>query len=289
MNMRKLLPFALLLSSLVSCGGQGGGKPLIAASFYPIYFAAKEIAGDAFEVINMTPPGAEPHDLELTPSAVTKLTEAKAIFVNGLDMEPWYPSLNPSLKSKAFEVSKNIEVERVDERIDPHVWLSTENYRKMGENIRDSLLSLMPEYRETFNANFTAFSEKIDVLQQKCAEIRVSFSLNKTIATAHAAYGYMAKEQGFSMLYISSLSPDEEPTQKGIESILDAIDRLGIDTVFFEELTSDAVARKIAQATGAKCESLNPLEGLTQEEIDRGEDYFSVYLENMRKIKEAKP
>ena len=99
----------------------------------------------------------------------------------------------------------------------------------------------------------------------------------------------MAAEFGFEQLYINSLSPNEEPTQKAIEDIIEAISSQGIDTVFFEELASDEVAKKIATETGAKVDSLNPLEGLEESEINRSENYYSVYRENMDKIARAKP
>ena len=281
--MRKPFPL-FLLPLLLSCGGPVEGKPILAASFYPIGFLAEQIAGDKYDVVTITPPGAEPHDYELTPSSVRALSDAKAIFTSGLSMEPWGDSLPSYLSSKRVELSQGIKTIEVEGRVDPHIWLSLDNYLEMGRKVKETLSSLDKGNEAYFSANFASFSEKVAELKGKCEEIASCFPEGKVIAVAHAAYGYMARDFGFKQLYISSLSPDEEPSQQAIERLLDAIKEYGIDTVFFEELASDKAAKAIAQATGAKTESLNPLEG-----IDEGEDYFSVYLENMEKIKEAKP
>ncbi len=43
----------------------------------------------------------------------------------------------------------------------------------------------------------------------------------------------------------------------------------------------------IARECGIKTDTLNPLEGLEQEEIDAGEDYISVMKDNFARLKEA--
>ena len=45
---------------------------------------------------------------------------------------------------------------------------------------------------------------------------------------------------------------------------------------------ADALAR---EAGGVKTETLNPLEGLTDEQIERGEDWASVMRENLAKLR----
>ena len=121
-----------------------------------------------------------------------------------------------------------------------------------------------------------------------CGDITRDFD-GKVIAVSHAAYGYLCKQHGIEQLYINGLSPDDKPQAQSLGKIMDAMRERGIDTIFFEELVSPEIAEYIASQTGAKVDSLNPLESLEQKDIDAGEDYFSVYLENMRKIAKTKP
>ncbi|HEX2192354.1 MAG TPA: zinc ABC transporter substrate-binding protein, partial [Acidimicrobiales bacterium] len=58
----------LVLVVAVACSSESDGRPSAVASFYPLAEAAQQVGGDRVRVENLTPPGAEPHDLELTAS-----------------------------------------------------------------------------------------------------------------------------------------------------------------------------------------------------------------------------
>ncbi|MBQ9458000.1 MAG: zinc ABC transporter substrate-binding protein [Bacilli bacterium] len=286
-SLRKIR-FLLPLLGLCSCGPTQLDRPLVVASFYPVWFLADAIGGDAIDVENLTPAGTEPHDFELVPSAVRKIADASLCFVNGLGMEAWTDSLLPSYQKKTIILSEGLPTQSVDGAVDPHIWLDTALYRQMGEKVLSSMVQALPSYAGEFRANFASFCADLTEMEASAKEIAASIA-GKPIAVSHAAYGYLCNEFHLKQIYINGLSPDQEPTQQTMTQVLDAIASYGIDTVFFEELASPAVAQAIAKASGAKAESLNPLEGLEEDEIAEGATYFSVYLENLHKIQEAKP
>ena len=49
------------------------------ASFYPLQYLTQKIGGDLVDVESLTPPGAEPHDLELSNQKVQQLSQAGAV------------------------------------------------------------------------------------------------------------------------------------------------------------------------------------------------------------------
>ncbi|WP_175953682.1 metal ABC transporter solute-binding protein, Zn/Mn family [Schaalia sp. Marseille-Q2122] len=60
------------------------GKMSVYASFYPLQYLSEQIGGDMVSVESLTPPGAEPHDLELSPAKVAQLEQADAVvFLSG--------------------------------------------------------------------------------------------------------------------------------------------------------------------------------------------------------------
>ena len=286
--MQKLVTPALLLLCLGSCGNNSPEKPTLVTSIYPIEFMVGEIAGDEYNVVNIVPPGTEPHDFELTVSAAKALQNCSAFFASGLGMEHYYDSLNDSIKAKTTILSKGLATQKIDGRDDPHIWLDTALYKQMAGAVTKTLSSLSPARAKAYEQNYSVFSDKIDELTAKCESIASSFQ-NKVIAVSHAAYGYMCHQFGVEQIHISGLSPDEEPSQKGLESLIDIVEEKGIDTIFFEELASPEIASAIASSTGAKTEELNPLESLSKESVEAGENYFTVYEENIQKIAQAKP
>lgn len=284
---RKLIPL-LFLGLLASCGSASTDGKTIVTSFYPIYYVTSQIAGNQFEVKNLTPAGTEPHDFQLTPKGRAALEDAELVFVNGLGMEVWVSSLDEKLSAKTKVLSDGLHTLEIDGRVDPHVWLNTSYYLSMAKKVLNSLVSIDASHASYYQENYDAFERKIHLLKEKCVGIAKYFE-QKVIAVSHAAYGYMCEEWGFDQLYINGLSPDDKPQAQSLGKIIDAMNEKGIDTIFFEELVSPETAEYIASQTGAKVESLNPLESLEQKDIEAGKDYFSVYLENMEKIALAKP
>ena len=51
------------------------------AAFYPLAFAAAQVGGTKVTVRNLTPPGVEPHDLEVSPSDVQAVRSADLVFL----------------------------------------------------------------------------------------------------------------------------------------------------------------------------------------------------------------
>jgi len=75
---------ALTLSACISPNASGGssskdGKLTVMASFYPLQYLAEKIGGEHVSVSSLTPDGAEPHDLELSPKMVDSLSSADAV------------------------------------------------------------------------------------------------------------------------------------------------------------------------------------------------------------------
>ena len=58
-------------------------------------------------------------------------------------------------------------------------------------------------------------------------------------------------------------------------------------TIFFETLVSPRLAETVARETGARTAVLNPLEGLTEEELSAGDDYLTVMRANLAALREA--
>src|SRR6185503_4878931 len=59
-----------------AAGSTAGGTVSVVASFYPIEFAVQQVGGNHVAVTSLTKPGAEPHDVELSPQDVAKVAEA---------------------------------------------------------------------------------------------------------------------------------------------------------------------------------------------------------------------
>lgn len=265
------------------------GKVKVMTSFYTMYDFAQKIGGEKVEITNMVPSGTEPHDWEPSAIDIRNMEDADVFIYNGAGMEHWAEDILKSLDNSEFitvEASEGVELIREGKENDPHVWLDPENAKIEMEHIKDAFIEADKDNAEYYNKNYETYSRQLDGLNQEFEET-LSQVTNKDIIVAHKAFGYLCKAYGLNQIASEGLMPDSEPDPARMEEIIQLAKKKEINTIFFEELVSPKVANTIAKEIGAKTEVLNPLEGLSEEQMDAGEDYFSVMRTNLKQIKKA--
>jgi len=83
---------------------QTNGKLKVTASFYPLYFFAKEIGGEKAQVANLIPAGAGPHDYDPSAQDIALIQDSDLLIINGANLEPWYDKLKSELMEKNIPV-----------------------------------------------------------------------------------------------------------------------------------------------------------------------------------------
>jgi zinc transport system substrate-binding protein len=278
----------LLSAALVAagCGGTDdrGELPTVVAAFYPLAYAAERVAGPDVEVKNLTPVGAEPHDLELTPRDVEELDAAEHVFYLG---GAFMPALEDAVKDNrhAVDLLAGQRLERStahghrdeESEPDPHVWLDPLRYARIVSRIGDVLGR--PEAAHKLVAQLRRLDREFQAGLQTCER--------REIVTSHAAFGYLARRYGLEQVALTGVSPEAEPGPRALQGLADEVERAGATTVFFETLVSPRLAETVAREAGASTAVLDPLEGLTPEAAERGADYFSVMRENLAALRQA--
>ena len=253
----------------------------------------------------LVPSGSEPHDWEPSTSDVRHIADSSLFVYNGAGMEQWAEDVLRGLegsKLQSVEASEGLDLIRLsdeaqeEERVeheshsvsdlDPHCWLSPLRAKAEMDNIRLGLEQVDPDGAEVYEANFDRWAAEFDALDQEFREGLADVS-QRQLVVSHEAFGYICADYGLEQVPIEGIEADAEPDAQTMAQIVDFIKDTGIRTIFSEELVSPKVAQSIADATGARLEELNPLEGLSQEESDAGDDYFSVMRQNLQKLKEA--
>jgi zinc transport system substrate-binding protein len=173
-----------------------------------------------------------------------------------------------------------------EEHLDPHVWLSPVNAGIQALNIRDAFIKADPENEAFYRSNYENYETKLNALDQKFRD-SLSKLKNKDIIVAHEAFGYLCNEYGLNQIGIEGLSPDSDPDPARMEEIIKFAKEKEVKVIFFEELVSPKVAETIAEEIGATTEVLNPLEGLSKEQVQAGADYISVMEDNLNNLLKA--
>lgn len=274
-----IIAFAVgLIAISTGCGGsfparEASGKEAVVASFYPLAYAAEQIGGRRVVVKNLTPPGSEPHDIEVSPSDVAEIHQADLVLLLGRDFQPQLEEA----AGKGGDVLRLLDTPGLALRSngDPHVWLDPLRYARIVTRIGEAL------------GNEAAADKLVDRLRKLDHEYRRGLSAceRHDIVTSHEAFGYLAERYGLREIAITGLSPEAEPEPGRLQQVVDLVRERGVGTIYFETLVSPRIADTVARETGASTAVLNPIEGLTDGEAGQRQDYFSLMRENLRALR----
>lgn len=306
---RRLFGAALLAGALlgtVACGGtpqqasagSGTGQFDVVVAFYPFQFLAERVARDHARVHNLTEPGTEPHDLELTPRQVGAVTSADLViyersFQPAVD-EAVAQSGNPAVLDVATVVPLQPAARTPDDEhegsahdkdpLDPHIWLDPANMASITTEVAARLSAADPAHALDYVTNARTLTQELSGLDGDIRRGLASCTRTEFVTT-HAAFGYLARRYGLTQIAISGLTPDTEPSPARIAEVQTQAQQHGITTVFYETLASPAVATSIATDLGLRTDVLDPIEGMTPQ--SRGTDYLSVMRANLAALRQA--
>ncbi|WP_100012933.1 metal ABC transporter solute-binding protein, Zn/Mn family [Lentibacillus sediminis] len=162
----------------------------------------------------------------------------------------------------------------------PHIWLDPLRMLQMAELITDKLIELNPEEETLYTENFTALQEDLLALDGQYTGT-LEDKTEKQILVSHAAYSYWEERYGIEQIAINGLSTSSEPSQKELTAIIDQAEKHQLDTIIFEQNTSDRVTKIIQEEIGADAATIHNLSVLTEKDISNGEDYLSIMKDNL--------
>lgn len=264
-------------------------KITITASYYPLYDFVKNIGKDKVEVVNITPAGSEPHDFEPSAKQLASAYNSNVFIYNGAHLEPWVDDFLKDYKNTTVKSSNNISLIKLEENsnlYDPHFWLDPVAAIKIVDNILAGLIKASPENEVYFTNNANAYKDKLAALDKSFKE-ELSSCQTDTAITSHEAFSYLSKQYKINLVSISGIDPSVEPDASKLAEISDLVKSKGIKYIFFESLVSPKLAETIASETGAKTAVLDPIEGLSEEDQQKGDDYINVQQRNLQNLKTA--
>lgn len=296
---RSLLALGLVLT-LAAAGASSvwraeradaAGKVGVAAAFYPVAFAAQTVGGKRATVTNLTPVGAEPHDLELTPDDLDRLLEAKVAFVLGDGYQPAVEKAadrrdgpTVQLLPKLVDAQGKKGLEGRQGGLDPHVWLDPVLMSQLVGEVERGLAAADRRGAATYQRNAAALQAKLADLDARYRQ-QLTGCARTLLVTSHEAFGYLAARYGLEQRGVAGLAPDAEPDPARLGELAQLARDDGVTTIFTEENVSPRLAQALARdAGGLRTEVLSPLESLTKKERAAEADYFTLMDANLDKI-----
>ncbi|MEV6791171.1 metal ABC transporter substrate-binding protein [Streptomyces sp. NPDC051320] len=317
MNVSRLIPAAAVSGAvalgmvlLSACSGsptaadRSDGKLDVVASFYPLQYLTQQIGGDHVSVTDLTKPGVEPHDLELSPKQTVALSGVDAIvYLKGLQ-----PAVDEAIKQSGVRhtadaasmvtlekhgtevdghhhtTGNNDSHSQTEAGADPHVWLDPVRFARIAQGVNKTLAAADPAHRADYQKNTDALVKKLDALNKQYTD-GLKNRTSDTFITTHAAFGYLAERYGLTEEAISGIDPESEPSISRMRDLHTLAAEHHVSTVFFETIADPDTAKTLAGDLHVKTDVLDPLEGITGK--SKGDDYIEVMQSNLVALQKA--
>lgn len=266
----------------------------IVASFYPLSHIAKAIGGNLVEVQNLVPSGVEPHDFEPSSRDLVEIGNADAFLYNGAGLESWIKKWSDGISVKPEHVinmeeslkTRGAKLYSKDGITDPHFWLDPQIMKNEVSIVRDMLTDIDPSHKDLFTENAKRYTSSLGLLDEHF-RAGLSSCVLRDVVVLHEAFNYLAGRYGFNVTSIEGISPDEDPSPKELARIVNLAREKGVKHIFFETVASPKFSELIAREIGGATLVLNPIESLTPNDVQSGEDYFSIMEMNLNNLQTA--
>lgn len=310
-TLKKIMIFLIVFSLFISgCSKNDSAvapsqqKIKVFTTIYPLYDFTIKIAGNYADVESFIPLGNEPHGWEPSAQDLAALEKADLFIYNGAGMESWVKDVLNSIDQKNLQVveatagiplvenhfedtenHKQAE-ELLHQDLDPHVWLDPLLAKSLANNIYLGLVAKDPENQEVYERNYLNLTNELDKLNEEYSR-RLSKVDKHSFVINHAAFGYLANRYGLEQIAVMGINPEAEPSIDKIVMIVKLVKENNLGYILSESLVSSKLSEILAKEAGIKVLPLNPLGGLTNEEMQAKKDYFVIMRDNLSSLVKA--
>ena len=316
-----LIIFALLLSGCSVETEQANDAEFgIAATVFPAYDFARQIAGDRLPVKLIVPAGSDIHSFEPTAKDIITM-ENWLIVANGGNSEAWLDEIlhdstayEPIFMMDCVEVLQEEVVEGMEivphshdgeectedhghedeheeheeAEFDEHVWTSPVNAIKICEEICSRLCEIDPEGKEYYEANLERYTAELKELDESFRNIVKAAGSDTLIFADRFPVRYFTEEYGLEYFaaYPGCIS-QSEPSVRTVVYLIDRVREHSVPAVLYIEFSNEKMADIICEDTGCKKLLFHSCHNVSADEFREGISYMELMYSNLESLKEA--
>ena len=289
-NIAALAAVVALFLSVAGCSRHGAeDKRLrVVVTILPLAEFVERVGGEKVRVAVMVPPGASPHTYEPRPSQLKEVSKADLFVKVGSRIEfelVWMDKIiDVNRRMPVVDSSEGVELIRAKEGheeeheedgaegrhhsvVDPHIWLSPKNAKKMVDNVFKGLAKADPANISYYEKNRDAYLSEIDALDGYITKT-LSKAKSRKVMVYHSAWAYLARDYGIEEISIEKGGKQASPA--GIAVVIRQARENDIRVIFASPEFSTRSAEVIAKEIGGQVVMVSP--------------YARPYIENFKKV-----
>ncbi len=285
----KKLSFLALLSLYLGFAQPSNAKPLqIYASIKPVQGIVEAlIDGTDMHVGAMIPDGMSPHHFVLTPGSISKFNQADLLIWIGPQLEGCLIQYFKSGQSKQLQLINVAGLKKYAARdlmtyminashhhhdqsaVDGHIWLNTDNVKRMGQAIAAQLIALDSSHKDRIQKNLDRLHHEMDEALKRNQKLLPSQDPHYFVM--HDAYQYFEKQYGLMPDGVVHIVPHQKPSAKHLNQLIRQAKAYGEVCFFSEPQLGQAMIQFFETYPMFKKGMLDPL----GKEIEMDKSYIS--------------
>ena len=292
---RTLLVGAFL--AFTASGTTNAAPVQVAVSTSIIADFVKVIGGSRVSLLTLVPANADTHTYQPTTRDVQRLSQAKTLFINGANLEPWLPKLIGSAPGvRVVTLSSGVKLRRASELVaeglqaegayDPHIWWNPQNVSSYVKTIGAELSRLDPAGKTLYAANVAAYQTQLTTLDSFAkTQFATIPATQRKLVTNHDALGYLAQRYGFTVVgqVMGGLSTEREPSAQELARLVQGVKASGARAIFTENTVNARLAQALSSETGVKIAPPLYTDALGAPGSD-GDSYLKMFRHNVAVI-----
>ncbi|HDC6335790.1 TPA: metal ABC transporter substrate-binding protein [Staphylococcus aureus] len=270
--MKKLVPLLLALLLLVAACGTGGkqssdksnGKLKVVTTNSILYDMAKNVGGENVDIHSIVPVGQDPHEYEVKPKDIKKLTDADVILYNGLNLETgngWFEKAleqaGKSLKDKkVIAVSKDVKPiylngeEGNKDKQDPHAWLSLDNGIKYVKTIQQTFIDNDKKHKADYEKQGNKYIAQLEKLNNDSKDKFNDIPKEqRAMITSEGAFKYFSKQYGITPGYIWEINTEKQGTPEQMRQAIEFVKKHKLKHLLVETSVDKKAMESLSEET----------------------------------------
>lgn len=299
--MKKVWMTMIVIALMLCAQACAEGRLRVVATDFPCYDFARQVAGDRAEVTMLLKPGTEAHAYDPSPADILSIGDADLFVYIGGESDAWADGILAGFDGDGPATLRMMDavtpIEEAAEardhahdgpEYDEHIWTSPRNAEAMVDAVAAALCKIDPDGAEAYRANAGAYRAQIEAIDAEIAGIVEASATKELVFADRFPFLYFVRAYGLDYVAaFPSCTADTEPTPQTILALINAVEEKGLPAVYTIELSTQAVARTVAEETGAKILTLHSMQTVSQAEFEAGETYVSLMQKNVEALREG--
>ena len=292
--MKSKFLFAIVLLATLCVSACAEGALSVVCTNFPCYDFARQVAGDAANVALMIHPGVEVHSYEPSPSDILMIGDADLFVYIGGEGDAWVDNIMTSFDPgdapeslRMMDCAALLEEEEGEDHAhsmpeyDEHIWTSPVNAMAMVNAVADALSQVDPDNAEKYRTNAEIYCREIGDIDLEIREIVQNSPRRELIFADRFPFLYFVREYGLDYVAaFPSCTADTEASPSTLMALIQRVIEDQVPAIYTIEMSTQAVAKTIAEETGAEILTMHSLQTVTQSEFEAGESYVSIMRKN---------